>query len=99
MGSGAKRPRVVPGGDDGSLQTFQTQIGKTAGHVKLVDHDQQRYDIGTTTIYVGFAAAGVAAATAAWTIKRVTLVDGNPTHVQWSSAVAVWDDRASTIYT
>lgn len=62
---------------------------------------QARYDIGTSAIYVGTALKGVAAATAEWTIKKITLdASGNPTNVQWSDErAAVWDDRATETYT
>jgi hypothetical protein len=34
VGTSAKRPRVVPGGDDGSLQTFEAKGDRTEGHVQ-----------------------------------------------------------------
>lgn len=59
---------------------------------------QQRIDIGASTIYVGRAALATATSASAWLIKRVTLVDGNPTAIQWTSTTAVWDNRVSETY-
>lgn len=36
----AKRPRVVPGGDDGVLQTFQETQRRTDAHVKDTDTNE-----------------------------------------------------------
>lgn len=57
------------------------------------------YDMGDTTIYVGYGVLGSATSAAVWSIKRVTLVAGNPTAAQWSPLNSVWDDRASLVYT
>jgi hypothetical protein len=60
----------------------------------------QRFDIGTTAIYVGYAAIGAADADRAWTIKKVTLSSGNPTGVTWTAeTAAVWNDRTTETYT
>ena len=58
----------------------------------------QRYDIQTTVIYVGSAARGTPEATAAWTIRRVSLVSGVPTVTAWATNVA-WSDRTTATYT
>ncbi len=58
----------------------------------------QRYDIQDDVIYVGRAHTATATSSAAWTIKRTTLVDGNPTVTQWSSATAIWDNRVTETY-
>lgn len=61
---------------------------------------QARYDIGTTTIYVGTAALGAAASAASWTIRKITLSGGNPTQSQWTALrTAVWNNRATETYT
>ncbi len=62
----------------------------------------KRYDIGTSFIYVGEAAPGVAESSAGWRIKRVTLVSGTPTDTKYAAAgamTAVWNNRASETYT
>lgn len=63
-----------------------------------------RYDIGTSTIYVGQAdyvdhITAPADATAAWTIRKITLVSGNPTKSEWTNpGAAIWTNRASESY-
>lgn len=61
---------------------------------------QQRFDIGSSSIFVGEAAQGAAASSAVWTIKKVTLdSSGNPTQVQWSAdRSAVWNNRTTETY-
>lgn len=59
---------------------------------------QMRFDIQDTVIYVGRALPGVANSASSWTIKKVTLVSGNPTVTQWTGTTAIWDNRASETY-
>lgn len=61
---------------------------------------QQRFDIGSSTIFVGEAAKGAAASAAVWTIKKISLDSaGNPTQVQWSAdRSAVWNNRTTENY-
>ena len=60
----------------------------------------QALDIQPDVIYVGYAARGADQSLPQWTIKRITLVSGNPTAVEWSTENdVVWDDRASETYT
>jgi hypothetical protein len=56
------------------------------------------YDIGETVIYIGEAELGSATSASVWTIKRITLVGGEPTFTEWSDGTAVWDDRATEAY-
>lgn len=61
---------------------------------------QQRFDISSTVIYVGYAQRGVADATVAWTIKRIQFTSGNPTTLQWTDLNgSSWTNRAAATYT
>ena len=60
----------------------------------------QRLDIQADVIYVGYSTRDGDPAVREWTIKKITLVGGNPTLVQWTAeTAAVWDDRATETYT
>lgn len=64
---------------------------------------QQRYDVfasSATLIYVGYAALGVVDADAAWRIKRITFVSGNPTAMEWSGSgfTVAWTARGAIPY-
>lgn len=86
-GESLKSPVVVPAYLDGAAAF-------------LVDpYPAQRFDIGETTIYVGYAPRGTATSSAAWKIKKVDLTDGAPTATRWTAPTAVWDDRATETYT
>ena len=64
----------------------------------LESETQQAIETLALVIYQGYAALGVAAATAGWTIKRVTLDgSGNPTAIQWSAVNQIWNNRATTV--
>lgn len=65
----------------------------------------QRIEILPTVIYVGYADyvgttdTAPADSSASWTIKKITLVSGNPTAVEWTvEGAGVWDNRASESY-
>ena len=61
--------------------------------------EQQKFEFLSTAIYVGYAAENMTAAQAAWTIKKITLVSGNPTQITATAPyTAVWDDRATETY-
>jgi hypothetical protein len=65
-----------------------------------VPSQQRRFDIGNTVIYIGYAARGVVDAQVAWTIKRIQLVAGNPTTLQWTDKNGTsWDNRVAATYT
>lgn len=60
---------------------------------------EQRFDIGTTAIYVGYARKGALSSAAAWTIKKITLSSGSPTRLQYTAENgAVWDNRTTETY-
>jgi len=68
------------------------------------EHDDGRqkrqYDIGTSTIYVGYALKGTATSAASWTIKKIALTSGNPTSTTWTAEqAAIWDNRTIEAYT
>ena len=56
------------------------------------------YDIGDPSIYIGTASMGVASSSAAWLIKKITLSSGTPVSTLWSGNTAIWDNRASEVY-
>lgn len=58
------------------------------------------YDLSdANTWYYGYAVLGSSNSAPVWTIKRVTVVAGNPTSTRWSSTGSVWDNRAALSYT
>lgn len=65
---------------------------------------RERYDFVTVSpteeqIYVGTALLGTATSAKKWTIKRITLVNGNPTEKVWTKEYgAIWDDRLTETY-
>lgn len=62
--------------------------------------EAQLYDLtDPTTFYIGSAVQGTLPAAAAWRIKRITFVGGNPTETRWTDATAVWNDRLTETYT
>jgi len=69
-------------------------------YVAAATNVQLRYDIGSSTIYVGEAEKGAAAGDAVWTIKKVILDgSGNPTQQVWSGdRTAIWNDRTTESY-
>lgn len=74
-------------------------VARVAGWIGGNAYVLTRYDIGTSTIYIGTAARGTAATAAGWTIRRITLVSGNPTISEWTNAgTAIWDNRAVETY-
>lgn len=86
-GEDLKAPVVVPAYVDGAAAF-------------LVDpYPAQRFDIGESTIYVGYAPRGTLDSAAAWKIKRVDLAAGVPTATRWTAPTATWDARASESYT
>ena len=56
------------------------------------------YDIGDPSIYIGTASMGTASSSAAWLIKKITLSSGTPVSTLWSGNTAIWDNRASEVY-
>lgn len=58
-----------------------------------------RQDVGATYEYHGFAAPGIATATAAWRVMRVTIASQA---IDWAEGndkfLHVWDNRASLNY-
>lgn len=60
---------------------------------------QYRYDIGTGTIYYGYAQRTLQTNESVWTIKKTVLdSSGNPTQALWS-ITGSWDSRISLLYT
>ena len=60
---------------------------------------QKRFDLaGATTMYIGVSPLGSAASASVWVIKKLGLVDDNPTQLQWSANNVKWDDRTTTSY-
>ena len=59
------------------------------------------YDVSSSSVnYIGTAPSGTATSAALWTIKKITFdVLGNPLETTWSSNTAIWENRASEIYT
>lgn len=59
------------------------------------------YDVSSSSVnYIGTAPSGTATSAALWTIKKITFdVSGNPLETTWSSNMAIWDNRASELYT
>lgn len=62
---------------------------------------QERFDfVSKTLAYSGRAPRGSATSAAVWTIKRmISTSSGNPLSIEWTSATAIWDDRATSLYT
>ena len=81
--------------DDGG-DTWSPDV--SGGANPALASNQQRFDVSSTVIYVGTAAREVDESDSAWTIKRIELSAGDPTSVQWATAVA-WDDRTTEEYT
>ncbi len=86
--------------DGGPHESDYGMVFRIAGPAMVSDEiAQRRIDIQPTVIYVGTAARGEPTSAMAWRIKRIDLDgDGNPTVIQWSEMMAVWDDRATTTY-
>lgn len=60
---------------------------------------QYLYDVGSGSIYVGYAPRAVSPASSLWTIKRTLLdISGNPTEAKWT-ITGSWDLRAALSYT
>jgi hypothetical protein len=58
-----------------------------------------RYDIGTNTIYIGFAVKGSVESDSKWLITRTLLdVNGNPTEKKISDINSIWNNRLSISY-
>lgn len=63
-----------------------------------------RYDIGTSTIYVGQAdyvdhITAPAESDTVWTIRKITLVSGSPTKSEWTNPGSTsWTARAAGTY-
>jgi hypothetical protein len=59
---------------------------------------QQRYDMGTGTIYIGYADRGIASSSPVWTIKRIYMnSSGDPFIAQWATTSS-WDSRVGLTY-
>lgn len=57
------------------------------------------FDIQDDVIYLGIAKIGSLPASAVWTIKKITLVDGTPSKRESTKVESgVWDDRSSETY-
>lgn len=53
----------------------------------------------TEQIYEGEALLGSATGATRWTIRRVTLVNGNPTREEWTGdGTAIWDNHLTEAY-
>lgn len=60
---------------------------------------QYRYDIGTGSMYIGFANRTLLTSDPVWTIRRIMLDGtGTPTIAQWS-ITGSWDSRVGLSYT
>ena len=59
-----------------------------------------RLDIQTNVIYVGYATRGSTASDVGqWVVKKITLVGGSPTAVEWTDGPNTsWDNRAAATY-
>lgn len=97
-------PATVPGGnsmDEESVTGFPSGPG-TRQRPRVVireAHEVTRYDIQEAVSYTGYAPRGTLPSASGWTIKRLTLVAGVPTVLQWTErAAATWDNRASETY-
>ncbi len=65
------------------------------------DYCQKQIDLTSVpqTFYIGYADIGASTADPVWAISRIQFdTAGNPINVMWSTKVAVWDDRFSTVY-
>lgn len=53
------------------------------------------YDTTTdvNTVYIGTAPVGSLSSSAVWSIKKISLLSGNPVDTKWSSKKAIWDNR------
>lgn len=87
---------------DGYVYRLQTEA--TISNVVKIDGSlsqvKTEYDISSSTVnYIGTAVSGTATSAAAWTIKKITFdASGNPLEILWSNNTAIWDNRATTIY-
>lgn len=113
-GGAAHRPVHVPGDATGLVQSFVDEGGAVKAHVKDLDANtaleliqtllkgglvKREVEILPTVIFKGWAPRGTALSAPAWTIERITLVDGNPTETVVAGPSAVWDDREVEAYT
>lgn len=57
---------------------------------------------GSDPVYIGFTVPGNATSDAAWQIRKLTYDSGNVTNIQFAGGstdyTAVWDNRASLLY-
>jgi len=59
----------------------------------------RRFDLQDDVMYVGEATFGAADSDPVWTIKKITLVAGNPVaEMVTAEQAAVWDNRATETY-
>ena len=59
----------------------------------------RRFDLQDDVMYVGEATFGAADSDPVWTIKKITLVAGNPvSEMVTAEQAAVWDNRATETY-
>lgn len=114
-GGTAHRAVMIPGADDGSVQTFVAEGGVVKAQVKDLDANvaltaiqallagglvKREVEILSSLIYRGWAPRGTATSAPGWTIERISLnSEGNPTETVVAGPSAVWDDRATEMYT
>jgi len=59
----------------------------------------KRFDLQDDVMYIGEATFGTADSASGWTIKKITLVAGNPvSEMVTAEHEAVWNNRASETY-
>lgn len=60
------------------------------------------YNSSNNPVYIGEATPGKDTSDAAWRIKKITYINGDPTAVEWASGTTefdkIWDDRAEYDY-
>jgi len=95
---------------DGSVYRLQVDAKLTDGYAALgtsinpivtqssVIQKKILYDIGDTIIYIGTANMGTSPSSSAWLIKKITLLEGNPVSILWSSTSAIWQNRITETY-
>lgn len=114
-GGSAHRAVMIPGADDGRVQTFIDEGGATKAHVKDLDANaalaaieillkgglvKRETDLDDPDfIYKGWAPRGTTKSASAWTIERIQMVNGNPTETVVAGPNAVWDNRSTETYT
>lgn len=85
--------------DDGYASNIRLTRDYALKVFDIIKEKTIRYDIGTNTIYIGYAVKGSVESDAVWIISRTLLdVDGNPTEKKISDINSIWNNRLALNY-